>query len=179
MWTRRCGWPGRCAMPSRAPFISSRSRPRFKASHVPALIKTGGAGALLLAAVLSGTCAAENAAHIPLRIGRHAFQVEVAATPIQREHGLMGRTRVPANGGMLFVFRHAGRHCFWMRNTRLPLSIAFIDDGGRIASLDDMQALSDTPHCPETDVRYALEIAQGGFKRRGIVPGAKVNGLPP
>lgn len=155
------------------------SRASFKACHLQAFIKTCGAGALLLTAVLSDTCVAENAAQIPLRIGRHAFRVEVAATPMQREHGLMGRTQLPANGGMLFVFRHAGQHCFWMRNTRLPLSIAFIDDSGRIASLDDMQALSDTPHCPATDVRYALEIAQGGFKRRGIVPGAKVNGLPP
>lgn len=143
-----------------------------------ALVATGRLTALLLTLGACGTCEAAGDVQIPLRIGQHVFQVEVAATPSLREHGLMGRSQLPANGGMLFVFRHAGRHCFWMRNTRLPLSIAFIDDSGRIASFADMQAHTDTPHCPETDVRYALEITQGGFKRRGIVPGTKVNGLP-
>jgi len=122
--------------------------------------------------------AAANDAPLPLRIGPHVFQVEVAATPQQRERGLMGRTPLPADGGMLFVFGQAGRHCFWMRDTPLPLSIAFADDRGRIVTLADMQPHSDTLHCPGADARYALEVPQGEFRRRGIAAGAQIDGLP-
>jgi len=139
--------------------------------------KPGCFGALALAAVLSSACAAENDVQQPLRIGPHTFQVEVAATPQQRERGLMGRTRLSENGGMLFVFDDTGRHCFWMRNTPLPLSIAFIDDAGRIVNLAEMQPHTDTLHCPASAIRYALEVPQGGFQQRGIGPGAQVDGL--
>ena len=122
--------------------------------------------------------ASANDTRLPLRIGSHGFQVEVAATPRERERGLMGRSRLPENGGMLFVFDYAGRHCFWMRNTPLPLSIAFIDDAGRIANLADMQPHTETLHCPTSAMRYALEVPQGGFQQRRIAPGAMVYGLP-
>ncbi len=79
---------------------------------------------------------------------------------------------------MLFVFERPGRQCFWMRDTLLPLSIAFIDSTGRIARLADMQPQTDTRHCPGADVRFALEVRQGEFRRRGITPGALVEGLP-
>jgi hypothetical protein len=79
---------------------------------------------------------------------------------------------------MLFVFEQPGRHCFWMRDTPLPLSIAFINSVGHIVDLDDMQPRTETLHCPRTDVRYALEVRQGGFQRRGIAPGIRVDGLP-
>ena len=134
--------------------------------------------ALLLAALCSAACAAENDLGLPLRIGPHAFQVEVAATPQQRQRGLMGRTHLPADSGMLFVFEQPGRHCFWMRDTPLPLSIAFVDSAGRIASLADMQPRSESLHCPDTDVRYALEVRQGEFQRRGISTGMRIDGLP-
>ena len=75
-------------------------------------------------------------------------------------------------------FEQAAPHCFWMRNTPLPLSIAFIDDSGRIAGLADMQPHTDTLHCPATEVRYALEVQQGGFRQRGIAAGMQVSGLP-
>jgi len=146
--------------------------------HSSAFINASRFSALALAVVVSSACAAENAVQQSLRIGPHAFQVEVAATPQQRERGLMGRARLPKNGGMLFVFDYAGRHCFWMRNTPLPLSIAFIDATGRIANLADMQPHTDTPHCPVAAIRYALEVPQGGFQQRGIRPGAQVDGLP-
>jgi len=123
-------------------------------------------------------CSTASAAELPLHIGQHTFLAEVAATPSQRERGLMERKQLAPNGGMLFVFEHAGRHCFWMRNTPLPLSIAFIDAAGRIANLADMQAYSDTLHCADTNVRYALEVALGGFSQRSIAAGAQVNGLP-
>ena len=135
------------------------------------------AGALALAA-LCGTAGAADDARLPLRIGPHAFQVELASTPQQRQRGLMGRTHVAADGGMLFVFEQPGRHCFWMRDTPLPLSIAFIDPAGRIAGLADMQPRTENLHCPDTDVRYALEVRQGEFQRRGIAPRAQVDGLP-
>lgn len=134
--------------------------------------------ALFLAALCGAACAAENDRGLPLRIGPHAFQVEVAATPQQRQRGLMGRTHLPADGGMLFIFEQPGRHCFWMRDTPLPLSIAFVDSAGRIASLADMQPRSESLHCPDTDVRYALEVRQGEFQRRGISTGMQIDGLP-
>ena len=134
--------------------------------------------AVVVAFALAVAPAVAREAHVPLAIGTHAFRVEVAATPAERARGLMGRTGLPANGGMLFVFETADRHCFWMRNTPLPLSIAFIDAAGRIVALADMAPRTDTLHCPPSPVRYALEIEQGGFTARGIVPGARVEGLP-
>lgn len=150
----RSHWPNRCAV-------------RFDPAAT---------GALALAAALSCACAADDVRQT-LRIGPHEFEVDIAATPEQRQRGLMGRERLADNGGMLFVFESPGRHCFWMRDTPLPLSIAFIDDAGRIVDLADMQAHTDTLHCPATAVRYALEIAQGGFARRQIAPGVQVHGL--
>ena len=90
----------------------------------------------------------------------------------------MGRTHLPADSGMLFVFDMPGRHCFWMRDTPLPLSIAFIDAAGRIAGFADMQPRTDTLHCPNTEVRYALEVSQGSFLRQGLRSGARIQGLP-
>jgi hypothetical protein len=135
-----------------------------------------GAGALALVACSAGAAAGD--ARLPLRIGPHAFEVEVAVAPHERAQGLMGRTHLSADGGMLFVFERAGRHCFWMRDTPLPLSIAFIDSTNRIAQVADMQPRSETRHCANTDVRYALEVRQGEFQRRGIAPGTRVDGLP-
>lgn len=134
--------------------------------------------ALFLAALCATASAVESPATLPLHIGSQLFQVEFASTPRARERGLMGRTQLAANGGMLFKFEQAAPHCFWMRNTPLPLSIAFIDSHGRIASLADMQPHSDALHCARTNVRYALEVAQGGFAQRGIAAGAQVIGLP-
>lgn len=132
----------------------------------------------VLVMLLAGCVPAAEATQRTVHIGPHAFQVEVADTPHQRAQGLMGRPDLPADGGMLFVFEHPGRHCFWMRDTPLPLSIAFIDATGRIAGLADMQPRSETRHCPDVDIRYALEVRQGAFQRRGITLHAQVDGLP-
>lgn len=129
-------------------------------------------------ALLVGWFPATWATPLALHIGPHVFQVEVAATPHERAQGLMGRTYLATDGGMLFVFNRPGRHCFWMRDTPLPLSIAFIDATGDIIRLADMEPRTETPHCPSTDIRYALEVRQGEFQRRGIRPHAQVNGLP-
>lgn len=139
---------------------------RFSPLTLPFLLLCGTAGA------------AGNDPQPTVRIGPHVFHVEVANTPGTRTRGLMGRTALPADGGMLFVFERPGRHCFWMRDTPLPLSIAFIDPAGRIASLADMKPRSETLQCPNTDVRYALEVRQGEFQRRGIAPRMQAVGLP-
>ncbi|MCL5059396.1 MAG: DUF192 domain-containing protein [Candidatus Thermoplasmatota archaeon] len=139
---------------------------------------SAGFGAFALLLLHSPTAAADNDARLPLRVGPHAFQVELAATPHERARGLTGRTHLPADGGMLFVFEQPGRHCFWMRDTPLPLSIAFIDSTGRIAGFADMRPRTEALHCPGADVRYALEVRQGEFQRRGIAPGVQVSGLP-
>ena len=128
---------------------------------------------------LSGVaCAAENESRLALRIGEQTFRFEVAATPQQRQRGLMGRTHLAADSGMLFVFDAPGRHCFWMRDTPLPLSIAFIDASGRIVDFADMQPRTDTLHCPNTAVRYALEVSQGSFLRQGLMSGVRIQDLP-
>ena len=147
-------------------------------SHLSAAPFTHRLGALALISLAFSACAADPADTIPLRVGPLLVQAEVAATPAQRERGLMSRTRLPANTGMLFVFERADRHCFWMKNTPLPLSIAFIDEQARIVSLADMAPHSTTLHCPPVAIRYALEVTQGGFQQRGVAPGAAVAGLP-
>lgn len=130
---------------------------------------------VLLAALLAGPTIADA---LPLRVGPHAFQAEVAATPAQRARGLMGRTHLAADAAMLFVFEAPGRHCFWMRDTPLPLTIAFIDAAGRIVAIADMTPRSEAMHCPPSEIRYALEVRQGELQRRGIPPGTAVDGLP-
>ncbi|MCA1978155.1 MAG: DUF192 domain-containing protein [Thiobacillus sp.] len=122
--------------------------------------------------------AAHAGGDITLVVGNQALQAEVAATPEARQRGLMGRTHLAADRGMLFVFDTPGRYCFWMRDTPLPLAIAFIDADGRVIQRADMQPRSETPHCPPAEVRYALEIAQGSHLRAALAPGARVTGLP-
>ncbi len=131
---------------------------------------------LLLALGLAGV--AHTAAALPLEVGGQTIQVEVAANPAARQRGLMGRTHLASDTGMLFVFESPGRHCFWMRDTPLPLAIAFIDAQGRVVHRSDMQPRTDTLHCPPTEIRYALEIAQGSHLRAQLTPGAQVRGLP-
>lgn len=115
---------------------------------------------------------------IALSAGMHLIRAEVAATPQQQQIGLMHRRSMASNDGMLFVYEHAQKHCFWMRNTLLPLTIAFIDDEGRIVNLADMQPLDESPHCSAKPVRFALEMNQGWFAKRGFKAGAQLRGAP-
>ncbi|GJG93344.1 DUF192 domain-containing protein [Cupriavidus pauculus] len=115
---------------------------------------------------------------VPLTAGMYAIQAEVAASPEARERGLMFRKSMPANAGMLFVFDEKAGHCFWMRNTDLPLSIAFLADDGSIVNIEDMKPQTEDNHCPRAAVRYALEMNKGWFAQKGIKPGAKIGGLP-
>jgi len=111
--------------------------------------------------------------------GMHMIQAEVADTPGERSLGLMNRESLAPNAGMLFVFEEAGVHCFWMRNTLIPLSIAFIDEEGRIVNVADMKPLDeDSSHCPARAVRFALEMSQGWFAQRGIGEGTRLRAGP-
>ena len=114
-----------------------------------------------------------------LEINGIKVQAEVAATHASRQKGLMYREKLPENQGMLFVFDQPGLHCFWMKNTPLPLSIAFIDENGVITRISDMQPHSEAAHCPPGDITYALEMEQGWFKRYNITAESRIKGLPP
>ena len=90
----------------------------------------------------------------------------------------MNRTSMPTNSGMLFIFEQKAGHCFWMNNTKIPLSIAFIADDGKIVNIDEMQAETTNNHCPTAAIRYALEMNKQWFSERVITPGTVIHGLP-
>lgn len=108
------------------------------------------------------------------------FQItaEIAQTPNERAKGLMGRKSLPPSHGMLFVFEQPEQQCFWMRNTPLPLTIAFIANDGKIVNFADMTPFSEQAHCSAKPVKYALEMEQGWFKQRGVLVGDVVTGGP-
>jgi len=113
-----------------------------------------------------------------LAAGMYNINAMMATTPEQRSIGLMHRREMAANDGMLFVFEREGVQCFWMRNTLIPLAVAFIDDGGHIVNLDEMKPLSDESHCSSRPVRYVLEMNTGWFTKRGLKSGDRVSGPP-
>lgn len=140
--------------------------------------------ALALAALaLTTVAAAQDAAQprldtIVLNAGIHNIRAEVARSPQQQQVGLMHRHEMGANDGMLFVYPSAGRRCFWMKNTPLPLSIAFIADDGTVVNIENMAPLSLDSHCSAKPVRYALEMHQGWFAQRGVQAGSRLAGAP-
>jgi uncharacterized membrane protein (UPF0127 family) len=115
---------------------------------------------------------------VELTAGMHVIKTELAVTPTQQQTGMMFRRTMGANEGMLFVEETAGVRCFWMRNTLLPLTIAFLADDGTIVNLADMKPQSDESHCSAKPVRFALEMNQGWFAKRGIKAGMKLRGAP-
>ena len=122
--------------------------------------------------------AAERPALIELRVGPHKVTAEVAATEDTRTLGLMHRKKPLAeNHGMLFVFTATGFHSMWMKNTYIPLSVAFMDESGAILNIADMSPLTTQPHTAAGFARYALEMNQGWFAARGVRAGAKIEGL--
>ena len=138
--------------------------------------------AALLMTLASGLAIAEDAPQqlpaIRLSTGMHVLQVMVAQTPEQLSTGLMFRKTMGTNDGMLFVFDEPSQQCFWMKNTLLPLSIAFIDDTGIVANIDDMKPQTLDSHCSTKPVRYVLEMNVGWFDKRGIKAGSKFLGEP-
>lgn len=113
-----------------------------------------------------------------LSAGMYLIDTQVATTATQRATGLMFRTSMPPGEGMLFVFDTPAEQCFWMKNTLLPLTAAFVADDGTIVNLVDMKPQSTDSHCSQKPVRYVLEMNQGWFEKKGIKAGAKLGGAP-
>ena len=115
-----------------------------------------------------------------VKLGAGMFQIDtqVALTQDQHTVGLMFRKEMPQHEGMLFVFEQTSQQCFWMKNTVLPLTAAFVADDGTIVNLADMTPLSLDSHCSKAPVRYVLEMNKGWFAKKGIKPGTKLTGTP-
>ena len=116
---------------------------------------------------------------VSLSSGIHLIKAEVAASEAEREYGLMFREKMAPNEGMVFLFSAPAGVCMWMKNTLLPLSVAFIDGSGKIVNIEDMQARTLDSHCAKKPVAYALEMNLGWFKQKNIRPGTVIDGLPP
>jgi len=146
-------------------------------------MKTTAIGLLGLIALIGNMAAAQNTPQmelprIKLSAGIHLIDTQVAASPEQRSTGLMFRKDMPQSEGMLFVFEEASQQCFWMKNTLLPLTAAFVADDGKIVNLADMQPQTTESHCSTQPVRYVLEMNQGWFRKKGIKAGFKLGGKP-
>jgi uncharacterized protein len=113
-----------------------------------------------------------------LNAGIHLIRAEVAATDANRQQGLMFREKMEPNEGMVFVFEEPVRTCMWMKNTLIPLSVAFIDQNGKIVNIEEMKAQSLESHCAAKPVLYALEMNRGWFSQKNIKPGTVIDGLP-
>ena len=121
---------------------------------------------------------AQKLSTVRLAAGMHVIQAELARTPEERSTGLMFRPTMATNDGMLFAFEQAGQQCFWMKNTLLPLSAAFIADDGSVVNIEDMKPQTLDSHCSSQPVRFVLEMNQGWFAKRGIKAGSRLLGAP-
>ncbi len=133
--------------------------------------------------VVVSACAATAAAAadlptVNLTINGHKIVAEIARTQEQRSLGLMNRFSLQPDHGMLFVFERAEPLAFWMKNTYIPLSIAFIAPDGRIVNIEDMKPQTEDSHWSKGPALYALEMKKGWFQERGIGAGAEVRGMP-
>ncbi|UGQ47673.1 DUF192 domain-containing protein [Massilia endophytica] len=136
----------------------------------------------IVAALAAAAAQAQNAqfGSTTLSAGVNLIQAEVAATGPQREQGLMFREQMAPNAGMVFVFDSPSRQCMWMKNTLIPLSVAFIDADGKIVNIEDMQPQTLDSHCSAKGkpVLYALEMNLGWFRHKNIKPGMSIARLP-
>jgi len=131
---------------------------------------------LLSLLVLAGTVQADEP--LRLRLDGHELHAEYAQTVAQRERGLMGRSELAADSGMLFRFDEVRRHCLWMKDTPLPLSAAFFDEDGVLVDVIDLEPFNTQIRCSKRPARYALEMDQGYFETRGIGRDARLEGIP-
>jgi uncharacterized membrane protein (UPF0127 family) len=129
-------------------------------------------------AALAAAPALAQAPVAQLNAGMHLIRAEVVSDPGTRAQGLMYRKSMAQNAGMLFIFDEAAVHCMWMKNTLIPLSVAFIDDRGAIVNVEDMEPQTEASHCAAQPVRYALEMNRGWFAARGVKPGSRLGGIP-
>ena len=129
---------------------------------------------LFVSAGAQNTISLEPQLNLPrttIQAGMRRIDAQVAAQPRELAIGLMFRKSMPAHEGMIFVFPESSRQCFWMRNTLMPLSVAFLSEDGHIINVAEMQALSDTPHCSSKPAKYVLEMNKGWFKKAGLKAG--------
>ena len=133
--------------------------------------------AFFLAAALLAASARAQLPVVELAAGMHRVRAEVADNMSARMTGLMHRESMAQNAGMVFVFEENAAHCMWMKNTLIPLSVAFIDETGAIINIADMRPHSEQSHCASRPARYALEMNKGWFAQRGIRAGTKLRGL--
>jgi len=129
-------------------------------------------------ALVAAQQAQMNLPHTRLSAGMHLLDVQLAQTPQERQIGLMYRKEMPQHEGMLFVFEQPATQCFWMRNTLIPLTAAFVADDGTIVNLADMKPQTDDSHCSVKPVRFVLEMNQGWFAKRSVKAGYKLGGAP-
>ena len=135
------------------------------------------AGLITLAAALPASAQNQpqmNLQRVEITAGMHRIDAQVAIAPQERQTGLMHRKEMPAHEGMLFVFEQPATQCFWMKNTLLPLTAAFVADDGTIVNLADMKPQTEDSHCSAKPVRYVLEMNQGWFAKKCIKPGSKL-----
>jgi uncharacterized membrane protein (UPF0127 family) len=136
------------------------------------------AAALVACAALAQDQPQTNLPRVQIHAGMHIIDAQVASAPEERMTGLMFRKEMPQQEGMLFVFEYPAQQCFWMKNTLLPLSVAFVHDDGTIANIEEMQAQTLDSHCSAKPVRYVLEMNKGWFARKGIKAGFRLEGAP-
>ena len=134
--------------------------------------------AALLACAAFAQEAQMNLPRVKLSAGMHVIDAQVATTPEQRMTGLMHRREMPQHEGMLFVFEYAAQQCFWMKDTLLPLAVAFVAEDGTIVNIDEMKPQTLDSHCSLKPVRYVLEMNKGWFAKKGIRAGTKLEGPP-
>ena len=134
---------------------------------------------LLVLLLAAGNVAAQQLPVVELKAGMHLIRAEVADDVSTRARGLMHRKSLAPNAGMLFIFDAPAIHCMWMKNTLIPLSVAFMDAQGTIVNIADMQPHSEESHCAVRPALYALEMERGWFDKRGVKPGARLGGIPP
>jgi uncharacterized membrane protein (UPF0127 family) len=129
--------------------------------------------------LLAAPAAAQQLPVVQLKAGMHLIRAEVAADFSSRGRGLMHRKSLAPNAGMLFIFDGPAVHCMWMKNTYIPLSVAFLDEKGEIINIADMQPHSEQSHCAARPAVYALEMERGWFAQRGVKAGVRLGGIPP
>jgi hypothetical protein len=131
----------------------------------------------LILALAALPALAQSLPVVQLSAGMHLIRAEVAGDMGSRSRGLMFRKSLAPNAGMVFIFEDASLHCMWMKNTLIPLSVAFLDEGGTIINIEDMAPQTEDTHCASKPARYALEMDRGWFASRGIKAGTKLGGM--
>jgi len=145
-------------------------------------MKSFAVAALFSGMLVAASAGAQSMPVMELTAGFHRIEAEVAANNPARMQGLMYRKAMPQQHGMVFAFPMDAQHCMWMKNTLMPLSVAFIDASGRIVNIEEMKPQTEDNHCAARPARFALEMNAGWFAQVGLKPGDAIGGidrLPP